>query len=282
MRRLLLLSLAWLLTLSSLPAQLRCTAEDRDRCASHLAALADAGWQDAPLTEIIPAVGRRFMGLPYVAHTLEGDTEALVVNLQGLDCTTFLENVVVFSRLVARDSLTFEAFQAELAGLRYRQGQVAGYPSRLHYFSDWLYENARKGLIEDVTKALGGLPYDKPIDFMSTHPTAYAQLADTAHLTAIRATEAAINARSMYYLPKTAIAAVEDRIADGDLIALTTSVKGLDVAHVGLALHVGGRLHFMHASSRSMQVEVTSVPLVDYLAKSHTGIMVARLRDPRL
>lgn len=264
-----------------LPAQVRCTAEDRTLCEAHLTALAAAGLQDAPLSEIIPAVGRRFLGTPYVAHTLEGDTEALVVDLHGLDCTTFLENVVVFSRLVARDELNFAAFQAELAGLRYREGVVEGYPSRLHYFSDWLYENTQKGLIEDITAAIGGRPYEKRIDFMSTHPTAYAALADTAALAAIRTTERDINARTYHYLPKAAIAAAEGQVADGDLIALTTSIGGLDIAHVGLALHVGGRLHFLHASSRSMRVEITTVPLVDYLAKSHTGIMVARLADPR-
>ncbi|RMG58183.1 MAG: DUF1460 domain-containing protein [Bacteroidetes bacterium] len=269
-------------TLGTLSAQVRCTAKDRDLCESHLKALAEEFLSEAPMTEIIPTVGHRFIGTPYVAHTLEGETEELVVDLQGLDCTTFLENVVVLSRLVARDALTFADFQAELAGLRYREGVVEGYPSRLHYFSDWLYQNAQKGLITDITAELGGDAYEKEINFMSTHPDAYAQLGDPATLAAIEETEAAINSRRYYYIPKDRIEAVEDRIADGDLIALTSRVEGLDIAHVGLAIHVGDRLHFMHASSRSMKVEISTIPLVEYMAKSHTGIMVARLEDPRL
>lgn len=282
MLRWLIFSLICILARGIQQAEVRCTAEDHALVEAHLTDLAAADLRGAPLPEIIQAVGLRFLETPYVAHTLEGDTkEAIVVNLHGLDCLTYLENVVVFSRLVAQNQLNFVAFLSELIRLRYRHGAVQGYPSRLHYFSDWLYENTRKGLIEDITTAIGGIPYKKRINFMSNHSGSYPALADPAVLEAILATERDINTRTYHYVPKAAMVAAEGQIANGDLIALTTSIGGLDISHVGFALHTGGRLHFLHASSLTMVVEITTVPLVEYLSKSQTGIMVARLLDPR-
>ena len=43
--------------------------------------------------------GKKFLGIPYVAHTLElGDKEHLIVNLHGLDCTTFVETLYALAR----------------------------------------------------------------------------------------------------------------------------------------------------------------------------------------
>ncbi|KAA6304419.1 hypothetical protein EZS27_043932, partial [termite gut metagenome] len=42
-------------------------------------------------------------------------------------------------------------FRKYLRQIRYRDGRMEGYTSRLHYVSDWINDNIRKGLIEDVT-----------------------------------------------------------------------------------------------------------------------------------
>ena len=45
---------------------------------------------------------RKFLGLPYVAHTLEiNDDERLVVNTRQLDCTTLVENVTALTLCAA-------------------------------------------------------------------------------------------------------------------------------------------------------------------------------------
>lgn len=36
---------------------------------------------------------------------------------------------------------------------------------------------------------------------------------------------------------------------NGDIIAFTTSVKGLDITHVGIAEYIRGKLHLLHTSS---------------------------------
>ncbi|MEM7654908.1 MAG: N-acetylmuramoyl-L-alanine amidase-like domain-containing protein [Bacteroidota bacterium] len=261
-----------------------CTAQNKATLEGHLVGLAEQSWGEVPIGAVAIAVGKRFLGVPYVAKTLDlpGD-EQLVIEQQGLDCTTFLENSVVLARLAKQDRLTFADFQQELAYIRYRDGALAGYPSRIHYFSEWITHSSARGIIDDMTQAIGGVPYELTLDFMSTHRTAYAQLAeDDEALAAITATEAALNQRTnLFYLPQEKVAAQEHLIQDGDLIAITTSVKGLDIAHVGLAIHQNGRLHLFHASTTGKQVLISEKPLADYLAgiKRHTGIMVGRLKE---
>ena len=82
-------------------------------------------------------------------------------------------------------------------------------------------------------------------------------------------------------MPEARIAAVADRIRDGDVIAATSTVAGLDVAHTGLALHVDGRLHLLHAPLVGDSVEVSELPLADRILRieAQDGIMVARPRE---
>lgn len=266
-----------------LQAQLYCTKENQELCESHLKALAEEELDDHSMGELAINVGHRFLGTPYVAKTLEieGD-EQLVVELGGLDCTTFLENVVVFSRLAKSGNLDFESFRKELEFVRYRNGEMGEYPSRLHYFSDWIYHNASRGIICDITGEIGGKAYDKDINFMSTHTSSYRQLASDAYVKAIQQAEYEISKRDYHFIPKGELASLEDKIQSGDLIAITTSLKGLDIVHVGFAIRKNGRIHLFHASTGSNKVEISEKPLADYLAgnKIQSGVMVCRLLDP--
>ena len=262
-------------------AQTYCTKENQDLCENTLNTFAESDWADLPINTVATKVGKHFLGTPYVAKTLEieGD-EQLVIELGGLDCTTFLENVVVFSRLVKAGKLNFEDFQKELIHLRYRDGEQGDYPSRLHYFSDWIYNNAEKGIIKDITADVGGVAYPNNLNFMSTHPTAYRQLSENQDFVSeITSAETAISEREYHYIPKASVAKHEENIQSGDLIAITTGIKGLDIVHVGFAYKKNGRVHLFHASTGSMEVEISSKPLADYLAgnKSQSGIMVCRL-----
>lgn len=226
------------------------------------------------------AVGKSFMKTPYVAKTLEiGDTETLVVNLQGLDCTTFVENVLAFSTLLKKKEYTFDAFVNTLKIIRYKDGALDGYASRLHYFSEWIANNAEKGLLKDITGEIGGKEIIKDINFMSTHRNLYPFLADESNYKKIKASENYLNSQPICVLSHDKIAENEHLIQSGDIIALATSINGLDVTHTGIATREkNGRIHLLHASMGSMEVEVSKLPLVDYLKKikGNTGIMVAR------
>lgn len=233
-----------------------------------------------PVGEIVARLGRTFVGTTYTPGTLEVDgPERLVVNLRELDCVTFVESVLAMARLI-RDGRfdDYDAYTRELARIRYRNGVIDGYPSRLHYFSDWIADGEAKGIVRDVTRELGGVPDAEPVDFMSTHPDAYRQLADPAVLAAIRAVEAELNGRPRHYIPERAIAGVESGIRNGDIIAGTSTVKGLDVAHTGIALWIDGRLHLLHAPLVGKSVEISELPLAERIAgiRAQDGIMVAR------
>lgn len=255
--------------------------DERDRTIFHeTMAWARAERLDTlPLGEIIVRVGQRFVDTPYVPGTLdvEGE-ERLVVNLRGLDCVTYVENVLAISRLIQRGQDDFDAFLAELARIRYRGGEIAGYPSRLHYFSDWIVDNQEMGLVRDVTRELGGERDAEPIAFMSNNLEAYRQLADPANLAEIRRIEDRISDRPRYVIPESRIAQVESGIRNGDIIAATSTLPGLDVAHTGIAVWIDGRLHLMHAPLVGKSVEISELPLAERILgiRAQDGIMVAR------
>ena len=227
------------------------------------------------------SVGKTFIGIPYVAKTLEiGETERLVVNLQGLDCTTFVENVVAFSMLLKDEKSDFDSFTTLLKTIRYKDGILDGYASRLHYFSEWIRNNEQKGFLKDITSEVGGIEIKKEINFMGTHRDLYPFLKDDLNYKKVLATEKALANESFCYLPQDQVAANEHLIESGDIIALTTSIKGLDVTHTGIATREkDGRIHLLHASTGSNTVEVSKLPLAEYLKgiKKNTGIMVARV-----
>lgn len=235
---------------------------------------------DKSPNELAIEIGKKFLKTPYVEKTLElPGAEKLVINLTGLDCTTFVETVITLTRLAEESEFTFEEFEKELAHLRYRDGVNKGYPSRLHYFSDWIYENQAKGIIKDITVDIGGSPYPNAPSFMSENPKFYAQLVDPANLATIKTTESEIKERSYFYIPKAEIAKLEKSIQSGDIIAITTSMSNLDIVHTGFAIEKNGRIHLMHASSKNSEVEISELPLADYLKanKTQSGIIVSRL-----
>jgi len=258
--------------------QITCSPNDKSAVDQKIQAI--QGLQKPDFGETMVAVGKTFLKTPYVAKTLEiGDTETIVVNLHGLDCTTFVENVLAFAMLLKQQEDTFDAFIKNLEIIRYKDGALNGYASRLHYFSEWIANNAEKGLVKDITGEIGGAAITKDIDFMSTHRDLYPFLADASNFDKIKASENYLNNQAICVLAQDKIAENEHLIQSGDIIALSTSINGLDVTHTGIATREkDGRIHLLHASTGSMEVEVSKLPLADYLKgiKSNTGIMVAR------
>lgn len=245
-----------------------------------------------PLGKAVVAIGRTFVGTPYVPHTLEADgPEHLVVDFRGLDCVTFVETALTTARFVLDpESVALlhdrgraeDRYEALLRNLRYRQGELEGYPSRLHYFTDWIADGEAKGLLHDVSEELGGVRDTEPVDFMSTHVDAYRQLVeDPSAVTAIRRAEERLTASGRWYVPEDRIAAVAGDIRDGDVIAATSTVPGLDVAHTGLALRVDGELHLMHAPLVGDSVQISEESLAARILRisGQDGIIVARPLD---
>lgn len=258
--------------------QITCSPEDKSLFETKISDLEKT--RASSLGDTIAMVGQSFLGTPYVEKTLEvGDTETLVVNFGGLDCTTFVENVLAFSLMLKEQQKNFENFTENLETVRYRNGDLNGYPSRLHYFTEWIRNNEKKGLVKDITADLGGVELEKPINFMGTHRDLYPFLTSDENFDAMLAVEKEIAQEKLCYLPQDQIESKEHLIKSGDIIALATSIKGLDVTHTGIAIHQpDGRLHLLHASSKNGEVEISELPLADYLKniKSNIGVIVAR------
>ena len=229
-------------------------------------------------SDLIIKVGTFFKEMPYVAHTLETEPEQLIVNLRELDCTTFAENCLAIAQTIKSKNPSFETFTKKLQNIRYRNGEINGYPSRIHYFSDWIYESNKRNLIKDVSKEIANIPYSLQVNFMSTHPKSYVQLKDTTLIPLIAAQEQEISKRKMYFIPEEKITAFEISLQDGDIAGITTSIKGLDISHVVILQRIAGRIHILHASQTANKVILSEETLEEYLknSKSATGIMVAR------
>ena len=238
---------------------------------------------DSTINVIISEIGKSFLGTKYEGFGIEKEgKEQLVINLTGLDCTTFLENTLTLSRCVKKHKTLFDDYLNELTFIRYRDGKIDEYPSRLHYFSDWIYNNTKKGIVKDVTKEIGGEPIKFNVFFMSKNPDNYKHLTESPEFIPIIAQqEEAINKRKYFYIPKEKVKNIEGNIKNGDLIAITTNLKGLDIGHVGIAVKESdGRIHFLHAPLADSRVQISEKPLPEYLAaiKKHTGIIVLRVQ----
>jgi len=230
--------------------------------------------------QVILEIGKFFFGAPYAAGTLETkEAEHLVVNLRQFDCFTFVENVVALVWHIKSEGKSFEAFRRLLRKIRYRKGRVEDYSARLHYFSDWVHDNQKKGIVRDITAEIGGRPLRKAMTFMTTHLALYPPLENAANLRRMKSAEKTMSRRCLFFIPKKTVRHLEDQILDGDLIAVTTNTEGLDAQHVGLAARVKNRIHLLHASSTEGKVVLSQKTLYRYLMQSRgrSGIMVARI-----
>ncbi|MDR2628252.1 MAG: DUF1460 domain-containing protein [Dysgonamonadaceae bacterium] len=240
-----------------------------------------AGEKDHSPGNILATVALSFVDTPYEPNTLEGkEEESLIVHLQSFDCTTFVETCLAMTLAFQSSPADFNGYCRYLQKIRYRKGIINGYASRLHYASDWIYENDAAGLIRNLTRAIGGKVMPLHVDFMSTHAAAYQHLEKHREdIAAIRECESVINARSHYCIPVRDISRCGRRIRTGDIVFFASSIPGLDISHVGIVYRCGGRLTFVHASSKFRKVVVQPGTLSGYCENSETctGIVVCRM-----
>jgi len=256
---------------------------------NRLVAKAKAGnWKALPIGERTAAVGQALVGTRYKHFTLEIDNriESPSVNFQGVDCWTFFEIALGFARMLnePESNWTPERLLHYVELDRYRGGECTGdYLSRLHYLEDWLYDNDRRGLVQDLTRELDGQSVPHSAREMSAGWRHYRYLAANRSLLGpLARMEANVSSRALYEIPKSKVAGIESKLRSGDVIGVISRDRsGLhSTAHVGLALRTGdGVLHFMHASSPSNYGRVVvDAQLSKYLYRygSDSGVLVAR------
>ena len=219
------------------------------------------------------------MESPYVAGTLDQNPiEQLVIKLDGFDCVTFVESTLALARMIVEDKTDFEAYRENLVEQRYRESKINGYCSRLHYFSEWVLRNEEKGIVQDISREIGGSRLEKTLNFMSAHRGSYPQLATNDSLfTELVQVEKELADLELFYVPQQEIMEVYDLLQAGDIIALATDIEGLDVVHTGFVYKSDdGQTGLLHASTTK---GVTVSPdLQRYVEnnKRQIGILVAR------
>lgn len=275
---------AILLALTALPLQLKAddiTYQKED--SAEIAVLLSAKGTHSPLY-----FAKKLLGRPYVGQTLEiNEEEQLVVNLRELDCTTLVETSTALALAEKNNERSFAGYCKALKQLRYRDGNISGYASRLHYFSQWIADNVAKGLVEDIGKS-GEFPFTAKqeinLSFMTKNPQYYRQLKANENLRKeIEKQEKSINGTTVNYIPKNLLNLDKTKLScihDGDIIALVTSKDGLDISHVGIAIWKGNKLHLLNASSLKHKVITDSQSLYEYQRNRQIqlGIRVIRLR----
>lgn len=232
-----------------------------------------------PLADLIAEIGLSFLGTPYVAATLEnGLDEKLVINLRELDCTTFAENCLALAYTVKMGKTDFTSFVSQLEKIRYRNGLRDRYPSRLHYFSEWIMDNHHKQFI-NASINQKGVKMGKAICFMSTHPNSYPVLKHHPEVVPfIAEQEEKLTLQPLYYFPKENLQNMNDHLQHGDIIGLTSTVEGLDINHVGIVITRDRTFHLLHASQGAKKVVLSDTPVSDFLqpGSKNSGIMIAR------
>ena len=228
--------------------------------------------------------GRQFKGFPYVGKTLDRNkTEMLVVNTRELDCTTFVEQVLALKLCMQHHKYTFQYFCDMLRHVRYKGG-IVSFVNRQHYFTTWIEDNKREGLITDIQ---GPNPpfiaiQHLNINYMTTHVNSYAMLkANPKWLPIIRKEEKNLTGRRYRYIPKGKIAnnkLFRSVIKDGDIIVILTKKKGLDTSHIGIAAWHKDGLHLLNASYLRKKVVEEPQTLYRYMQgqASQIGIRVCR------
>ena len=226
----------------------------------------------------VAEMGRQFLGTPYKSGTLEGEDEMLRINLDGMDCTTFIENAMALALTAGEKRSSWRDYAFNLERLRYRGGKMTGYASRLHYISDWALDNSTKGLLREVTDFVGRSDrMVKSLDWITSHRSDYPALTDSATFAAMKNVESGYHGHRMIYIKSANVGGA--RLEEGDIVALVSKKEGLDVSHVGIITMIKGKAHLMHASSASGKVTVEAKPLADYLRRQRdvAGIRVFRL-----
>lgn len=234
--------------------------------------------------QLLQTIAAQFEGAAYKDGLLDqSPQEDLVLSLSQFDCVLFVETVLAIARTLTVENPSPQVFSDAVQTQRYRQGQRQGYCSRLHYFSEWIADNQRRGLVENITPALGGIPLPKQLNFMSQHRQSYLQLkSNQANWDCIQAMETRLQSLRLSYIPQAKIKSIEGSLKPGDIIAIATQIPGLDVTHTGLVYQMPNQAKGLIHASPGGHVRIAS-DLATYVANvdQSIGVIVARPRNPQ-
>lgn len=222
-------------------------------------------------------------GLPYTGGTLEGEREELTVNMHEFDCVTLVQTYLALVKAATRVNPVWRDFTDALVSIRYRKGELDGYPSRTHYTADWISDNVYRGNIKEITADIETpLNTHKTLDYMSTHASQYPALKDSVNLEGVKRIEMGFRNFKIPYLKKEVAAkrSAAQHLRSGDVIVFITRDSGLDASHLGLIKMINGEPYLFHASSSQRKVTLESTPLKDYFKRNGRNLLGFRILRP--
>ena len=234
--------------------------------------------------DLVVFYANKLLGTPYVAHTLEGETEMLTINIDELDCTTFVETLYALTQTTLSRRATWRDYANNLESIRYRNGVMGDYSSRLHYISDWIVNNSARGNLKDIAPNFDSCKYlVKTIDFMSKHRSSYSSLKDSTIFEKIRNIEVGYRSHRFPYIKKESLKSqrTKNTFKSGDIIGMVTKIDGLDISHLGIVVKEKNELYFINASMSGKKVQLEKTTFYEYLAniRSCIGVRVFRIVD---
>ena len=256
---------------------------------SKLTSLLKQGLDIKPATigNLMVEYAKMLEGTPYKGGTLEvNDTEKLVINIDSVDCTTFVESVAALTRCTLNRRYSWRDYAHFLQEVRYRQGNLDGYASRLHYVSDWAIDNQHRGNLKEITSDIKGVRNTvRTLNFMSRNRSLYPKLADDEQFERIKSVEIGYRNHKFSYINSTGFSNKKfvEVARSGDIIAMVTKENSLDVQHMAI-LYIDQATNtpfIIHASSKYGKVVLDKEDLSEYLRhnRSVAGIRVFRVTE---
>ena len=252
--------------------------EDRAKYQTIIKRITNKSSEQISPGEIVQQVAQEFLGAEYKAGLLDRSPyETLIISLKQFDCLLFIETVLAIANNITEQNHGYQAFSEALENQRYWNGKMNGYCSRLHYFSDWIDDNQRRGNIKNITRQLGGVDTVKKLNFMTSHRQSYPNLAKSdANFKCIARVEESLS-DNFNYIPTSNIAQAYSQLQPGDIVGVATDIAGLDFTHTGFVYRQpNGKIGLIHASPAGKVVVASD--LQNYVSKVDRaiGIVVSR------
>ena len=208
----------------------------------------------------IDYISEQFLDVPYKENVLIGDVntnEVLTVNLAGLDCFTYIDYVEAI-----RLSSKYNQLLDNIIDVRYKNQNVS-YPSRNHFFSDWVTPG--RGKVRDITSEIGGMKAVEVEKSLNKKEDGSFYLP-----------EIPVVKRTIFYIPSENLdQTITEKLRTGDYIGIYSENAGLDVSHTGILIKKNGRMYLRHASSRKSNRRVVDEDFLKDM-ENKPGVVIYR------
>ncbi|MBN1962179.1 MAG: DUF1460 domain-containing protein [Deltaproteobacteria bacterium] len=210
--------------------------------------------------------------------------ETLRVNLDTFNCVSLIESSLAVARCIWRNTADEPCFIKELTKVRYRGGQLTGFASKLHYFDEWISDNAERGILSDLSRQFGAAKKNHQANYVTTHKKRYPPLQDPTVFQQMLDIEAKLRAKPAWVIDREKVAQAQQNLQTGDILAVVGAKPSLLVRHAVMVYRdAKNKPHVLHASRYNHRVLLEHSDVATYIKRrsDRRGIIVARPLAPK-